>query len=331
MADNRKGLWTKARMTALYTLSPLHFGVGQVAQAVDLPIARDAATGFPVIPASGVKGAARSALKGKLSSDQLAELFGPELSKGEQEARAGRLTFTEGRLVAYPMRALGQPFLYVTCPMILDRLRRDLTITGADGQWRSWLGEPMPEVLTEEKAGITPAGALDAPLVVEDLVYGDEEVARVPWLERAAALLADLLPETEAFTRQRLRKYLVCLPDGDFGELMQRVVPVRARTQLTDGKTTDAWVDPKTKEKQKGNLWYEEYVPADALFVTFVGERRPGDGATGNGSGLGLDALVKQASSLELIQIGGNETVGYGLCWWGGWQPPAQSIAAGGA
>ena len=49
----------KLVVTGIYTLTPTHCGTGQAAGAVDLPIAREAHTGLPLIPASSLKGIAR--------------------------------------------------------------------------------------------------------------------------------------------------------------------------------------------------------------------------------------------------------------------------------
>ncbi len=328
------GLWRRVKVTGLYTLSPLHCGIGQTAAAVDLPVAREAGSDFPVIPASSIKGAARALMRQRLSNEQIEALFGPDLDNPGEGASSGAkggaalLGFTEGRLLAYPMRAFGQPFYYVTCPLLLDRLRRDLRLLPVSEAWRAWLNKPVPENVLQEKAAVVSRSQVRAPLVIEDLVYGEKEVEAVPWLAETAALLGhELLPEKEAYTRQRLSTYLVSIPDEDFAMLIRRVVPVRARTQLTDGKTTDKWKGPDGKE-QSGNLWYEEYVPTETLFVTLVGQRRPGDGGAGNAP-WGLELFEKQADALSLIQIGGNETVGYGRCWWTGWATDGTAVPTG--
>ena len=52
-------VWENAVLCGIYSLTPLHFGTGQTTGGVDLPIAREAGTGFPVLPATGLKGGAR--------------------------------------------------------------------------------------------------------------------------------------------------------------------------------------------------------------------------------------------------------------------------------
>jgi len=123
------------------------------------------------------------------------------------------------------------------------------------------------------------------------------------------------------------------IPDPDFADLMGRVIPVRARVKLTDGKTTDTWTNPNDpSDVRKGNLWYEEHLPPDCLLLAFVAERRQtnrgqGDNSVRVGStGLRpLPTLLERKALLQVVQIGGNETVGYGLCWWSGWSGSKQS------
>jgi hypothetical protein len=47
------------RLILLHALTPLHVGTGQAVANVDLPIAREKATGFPIVPASALKGVLR--------------------------------------------------------------------------------------------------------------------------------------------------------------------------------------------------------------------------------------------------------------------------------
>jgi CRISPR-associated protein Cmr4 len=300
-------------LTGIYTLTPTHCGTGQTSGAVDLPIAREAHTRFPILPASGLKGAARST---RPKDDKLASwLFGPELkdpaegNDGSTDKKtdridaleAGSLVLLEGRLLLYPLRSLQHPFLYATCPLILERLARDLRAFKLDVLDSEWL-VPDPG---QDGARVSDASLAGKTLVVEDLVY---EGAKVGSLQKATALIdlfSGLLPNQETETRKRLAHSLVVLPDNDFADVLQRAVPVQARIKLDrERKTTSA---------EGGNLWYEEALPPDCLFGAFATERRIGargpDGRTATQHfGTVLDR--------RCIQIGGNETVGEGFCWW---------------
>jgi len=49
-----------AQLTFVHALSPLHAGIGQGAGVIDLPIAREKATGIPFLPGSSLKGALKA-------------------------------------------------------------------------------------------------------------------------------------------------------------------------------------------------------------------------------------------------------------------------------
>jgi CRISPR-associated protein Cmr4 len=315
--------WSDIVLTGIYTLTPTHFGTGQTTGAVDLPVARDESTRFPVLPATGLKGVARDYLTGALDSKAGDCLFGKSLDGADRAdtLEAGLLAFTEARLIVYPVRSLNRPFLHATCRLILERLARDLRAMGLTGflpeQWKFPEAKGVKALVADE----TLAGKA---LVLEDLVYGGEEVAALPSLQQLGNRLGELLPPDEEDTCRRLASGIVVVPDEDFTDLMQRVIPVRARIKLTGGKTTDRWENPETGAVETGNLWYEEHLPSDCLFVSFIGERRQRTFFQGTGTrsrGYSLATFKDQAGQLRLVQIGGNESVGQGLCYWTLWSP----------
>ncbi len=318
-------VWKDSAMSAIYTLTPTHCGIGQAAASVDLPIARDMATGFPILPATSLKGVAREYFEDKdtgVDSELTTALFGPALQEQENQARnaqplqAGGLTFTEGRLAAWPARSLNRPFLHVTCPLLVDKLVQDARLLG-----REELAKPAVEWLPD-RVYVGDKELAGKALVIEDLCYAGEEVVFNQGVAEYAQALAALLPPPETETAARLAKGLVVLPDVEFSDLIQRTIPVAARTKLTGGKTTDKWTDPETGDTQSGSLWYEEYLPSDCLFVAFVGQRRQVYLQNDNDSRspVPLTDPIGDFTAIwdqvPFIQIGGNETVGQGLCLW---------------
>lgn len=299
-------LWSDMAVLGVYTLSPTHCGTGQVTGAVDLPIARDAVTGFPVLPASGIKGVLRDCANNVLKPSAINRLFGPELDRNadDQGLAIGALTFTEARLIAYPARSLTRPFLHVTCPLLLTRLARDLRATGGDTVLEVRAGSDSIESCREGRHALVADESLDTKaLVLEDLIYQANEVTYADFARDTAQTLTRLLPLDEDPTRAMLSKGLVIIPDGDFGALMDSAIPVTARVRLDDKKTTN-----------DGSLWYEETLPSDCLFVSLVGERRNGRVNQEENSESPLMLFSKMESAARVIQIGGNETVGQGLC-----------------
>lgn len=295
--------WEQALACGIYTVSPLHVSTGQAEGAIDLPVTKEPHTGFPVIPASSLKGVARNALDGNgLSKDDVKKLFGPTVEDtigsgkaadgqgGGVSLSAGELVFTEARLVAYAVRSLNRPFLYVTSRLVLERLARDLWAANVD------LG-PLSLPATGASVLVADKPLAKTTIVLEDLVY-TSDIAESAHVEAIGKSLAALLPVSDETTRRRLVKSLVVIPDDHFAMLVRRL-PVRARIRLNEDKTTTG---------NGGNLWYEEHVPSDCLFVSMVGARR--------GKGEALQTFREHGSPLEVSQIGGNETVGEGICFW---------------
>jgi len=99
------------------------------------------------------------------------------------------------------------------------------------------------------------------------------------------------------------------LPDDYLQDLAARTTPVQARVKLTSAKTTDEHVNDDGKT-EKGNLWYEETLPADCLMVAFMTVRA---GKSLNGT---MRNLFDRFEAGQVLQIGGNETVGQGRTWW---------------
>ncbi|MGZ5481485.1 MAG: type III-B CRISPR module RAMP protein Cmr4, partial [Pyrinomonadaceae bacterium] len=123
-----------AQLLYTHALSPLHAGTGQGIGVIDLPIAREKATGLPFLPGSSVKGSLRDVC----SDDRRANLFGPD-KKNNPELHAGSVQFSDQRLLLLPVRSLKGTFAWVTSPYILNRFVRDAGDADADG-----LAKPVP-------------------------------------------------------------------------------------------------------------------------------------------------------------------------------------------
>jgi CRISPR-associated protein Cmr4 len=297
----------QAAVLGIYTLTPTHCGTGKAMDAVDLPIAREDHTRHPVMPSTSIKGALRSAAE-RSQRDAVKGWFGPEIAPGQSdELVAGNVVFTDARLLAFPVRALHTAFCWVTCPLVLERFYRDLQAFGATSLWPN--NESLHPAATDWEADghkVRVAGELSA-LVLEDLAFsGAELITRPAGVKALSAALGKLLGDSEGVLRKRLDKDLVVVPDADFADLVVRTMPVQARIRLNDNKTTTGG---------GGNLWYEENLPPDALFSAFVLAR---DGARGDQTlSTLLDAFRGDTGMFRRpVQIGGNETVGQGLCLW---------------
>jgi len=121
---------------------------------------------------------------------------------------------------------------------------------------------------------------------LEDL---DLEVTQGQQVDAVARAIADkLLPEGE---RSHFTARFAVVSNDVFIFLSETATEVVARVRLEDA----------TKTVASGGLWYEESVPAEAVFYGFVG-------ATSEKPSL---------ASLQIdqpLQIGGDATIGRGLC-----------------
>ncbi len=257
----------------LHAITPVHSGTGQAADAVDLPIAREKATGWPVIPGSSIKGVLASEYEKKTDKARREGLY------GSQKA-AGKLSFTDMRILCLPVRSFFGTFAWVTSPLALGRFSRDAKALEAP------LELELPhEAIDQTKALVTQ----DSLLVNQDSIYL-EDLNLLAVRSGCPQSVAHMLKrEMGSDAPKDLEKRLAIVSDTVFDFLCETSLEVFARIALGEGGTTDS---------KGGNLWYEEAVPSETLFAGFL--------------------LVSDGASDEIktctIQIGGNAGVGRGIC-----------------
>ena len=114
-------------VVTMYAITPCHAGSGSSLGVVDLPIQRERASNWPVIQASGVKGAFRANFdkyKNQISEkkeqvkdfNKLTEsIFGTSEGSGY----AGSLSVSDAKILAYPMRSNISPFIWITSKILI--------------------------------------------------------------------------------------------------------------------------------------------------------------------------------------------------------------------
>lgn len=225
-----------AKLVFLHALTPVHAGTGQVASVVDLPVAREKATAWPVIPASTVKGVFRD----ELSTAAADKCF------GKLEA-SGSIGLTDQRTLFLAVRSMFGIFSYVTCPYALSRLSRDAASLGC-----SLSLPPCPEV--RDDAILTVANSV---LEQRGKVYlEDYDLKRVDLPGDLAEALGSLLFKDRGEAQSFCSRVAV-VSDTIFTFLCETSLEVVAKIALED----------TTKNVKNGALWYEEAVPAETIFV----------------------------------------------------------------
>lgn len=106
-------------------LTNLHVGSGDLNyNIIDNEVERDAVTGYPIVHASGLKGALKEHFKKKEDPQFILDVFGQE--PGDDIIQAGSYKFLDAYLLARPMRVSGQlaSVMVVSEKSVNDFIRR---------------------------------------------------------------------------------------------------------------------------------------------------------------------------------------------------------------
>ena len=248
----------------LLTQTPLHAGAGSTLTAIDLPIQREIHTQHPVVWASGVKGALRelAGAGSKKISKGYEAIFGPDTDGASDHGGLG--LFSEARVILFPAATTEGIFVWVTCPLVLARLARDLgTLEGSatggpdNAAAKNFLGLAVPKVSANTVAFSRSDNDLskihfDAGA---SLKIASEESGKVKaiaeWLrEHAFPLGAGC-----KYWRERLPKALAIVPDDEFHFLVNYATQLQSHVKIGSTGTVEA------------GPWIEECLPSETLLM----------------------------------------------------------------
>jgi CRISPR-associated protein Cmr4 len=331
------------RLLYLFTRTPLHVGAGASVGAIDLPVQRERHTGFPVLPASSLKGTFADVWNEELRSNKkdelvriltkgagepedytapnLAWLFG---SDDANDAWAGAVQFSEAKLLAFPLRSARGSFAWITCPLILRRALRDGVLKDATGDCLAIADEAF-SALQGETGDQNALLALDGPLALRPPEHQAAE-ARVVLEEYTfthrgelpagvGGALQGLLPDDPVWKEVASR--LVILSDGMMSFFARNACEVAQHVCISD----------ETGAAKRGGLFDQENVPSETLFYSvvhfFQGRGRAFKDKTPDQACKafqgqdehGVDRPGKPGvRSGAVLQFGGDATTGLGWC-----------------
>jgi CRISPR-associated protein Cmr4 len=124
---------------------------------------------------------------------------------------------------------------------------------------------------------------------------------------RVAAFFADsFLSKDDAWkpTRERMKKTLCLLSDDDFTLFVRHATEVVARIGL----------DRDSKTAAKGALFYQELLPAESLLYSVVMAEASRAGGDQRKPATDVFRLFTEKYLRSVLQVGGDETVGRGIC-----------------
>jgi len=304
-------MYKLARAFFMFSETPLHAGSGDDLGLVDLPIQRERHTGFPKVEASSLKGAIREAFENQstiefdghsLSGEEkklaISLSFGPE----DGDLHAGALGFTDARLLLFPVRSMRGVFAYVTCPQVIGRLQRDLSYCKIDADFI------IPP------ANSTPKGCQlyvkDNKIVLEEYTIAVESVEDDACTAFAHWLVENIVPSHKVYAdvREGIKKRLVVLAEDEFRDFAELSTEVITRTKI----------DTITGTVEGSALFNEEYLPTDSVLYSlalttpiFSREKGPFKSRSGFEEEKVMEFFGQGLP--EVIQLGGNATLGKGL------------------
>ncbi len=277
------------RILYLFTRTPLHVGAGSSVGAIDQPIIRERHTGFPVIPGTSLKGVLRdTATRDDQIKADVDAIFGEGFGSGSDSSSAGRVSFGEAKLLAFPVRSAKGSFAFTTCPLALERFQREQAGLGA-------LKVPAEPKDMECLAGdtVTIARSGQTGVVLEEYRFNRApgEAGKFPsdWETALLGLLDD--PVWQAGKGR-----FVLLSNGDFAHFVKNACEVSQHVAI----------DPQKGTAKRGALFNLEAVPSEALFFAPLISLARASGE--------LDKLAELFTRKPLLQFGGDGTTGLGFC-----------------
>lgn len=295
----------------LYAISQIHAGSGAAVSTVDLPIQRERHTNYPCIYASSLKGAMRAYFREFMQPNNDCDLTDQDISgqktklincifgsdtqdgwKDKTKSIPGAVSVSDAKLLAFPIRSGIAPFVWVTCPNIMNRLIRDLKFLGMNADI-----DINAFNVTENKADILVSGTDTGinngdKIILEDAVVEIEKRAETNFMETNFMEIHKTISETSC---------LLLISDEMFDYCISTCTEIQ----------TNIKIDSETGTAQEGALRYQEFLPSDSILYSIVHFK----------SQLSAKYLLPEAvknyvqqTVKDYIQVGGDETLGKGIC-----------------
>jgi CRISPR-associated protein Cmr4 len=250
-------------------LTPLHAGSGSDLGVVDLPIQRESHTSFPKIEASSLKGSIRSAFTENNDEAKAEAIFGT----GDE---AGKLGFSDARILFFPVKSVRGVFAYVTCPMVLNRFEADMKLNDKNFT--------LPKVEVKEENCIVLGGTKNKTVVINEKFVILEEYSFT--VSTLSGEVKTSLPDN---IYNDIKEKIVIISDDNFKHFVQNSTEVITRIKMNN-KTG-------TVDKDTGGLFTEEFLPSESvMYALAIGK---------------VEEFTKAEKTT--LQIGGDTNLGKGI------------------
>lgn len=299
-------MFSQKSILIIRNITPMHVGSGNELGIVDLPIQREGHTDFPKIEASSLKGSIREAFENILGQDNLDIhlVFGYDNDADPNETvkntlnqsndnnteYAGAISFSDARILLFPVKTPKSVFAWITCPYVLKRFNEDLQLAGFNtidlpAEINNIQNNPDFCIASSDKLKI------DGKVVLEEYsFYADTNI-------EIAKKIADLIKI------DNIKDKLVIVSDETFTNFVKLSTEIITRTKINN----------KTGTVKDSALFNEEYLPAESILYSLIFAAPIFNNVKNN--------FTDDISVMEFIknnfpayfQIGGNATLGKGI------------------
>ena len=278
-----------------YAQTPVHMGSGTSVSYVDNPIQREKHTDFPILAGSGIKGVIRDLAQRKWDKDKVDVIFGPEK---DAEEYASCVSFTDAKILLYPVRSVKGVFAYITCPYVLKRFKNELNSIWKDSRLNvEFQNVSDNEVLVCSESDLKIDGN---EVALEEFVFNVRTTNQD--VDSLAESLSEFLPR-EIRDDNFFKKHFAIVSDNVFRDFTRYAIEIRTRIRI----------DQTTGTVTEGALFTVELVPAESVFYGFVFAMDPYRPIQGVEDAKKVCNEMKEILNDSIIQLGGDETLGMGL------------------
>ncbi len=346
------GMFERASILGLYSITPVHAGSGTELSVIDLPIQRERHTGFPVIWGQSLKGVLRSyfrrlELDGKIEVNGMTWKWGEKVKEickenteryiemvkeGKRDPplteiifgrpstdaaseHAGVISVGDAKILLFPVRSAKGVFGYVTCPEVIKRFARDLEFL-AEINGKKELKQISQSLKSDKLTELEDSKAIAG----EALVFDNEVVLEDVVLEAEAdnENLNNIANSLKIIFGEKVDN-TERIFGINFNSLRKRIAIVsndifRYFVKFSTEIVARVRIDAEKGTVAQGGLWYEEFLPSDTLMysTTAIGKPR-GKVPKDVSRSEDVAKILRDVLRGKYIQVGGDETVGKGF------------------
>lgn len=232
-----------------YAYTSVHMGSGTSLSYIDSPIQREKHTQFPLLSASGIKGVIRDTLERKWKDKDVVDvIFG---SQDDGSKQASCISFTDAKILLYPVRSARGIFAYVTCPYVLRRFEKELGALGKSGIGLNVVLKDEGRILVSSESKLK---VEDTKVALEEFVF---EIDKSQNIDKLIDEISQYLPQE---LKSHLKGRFAIVSDDVFTDFVKYAVEIRTRIRI----------DQTTGTAAEHALFNIELVPAESVFYCFL-------------------------------------------------------------